>query len=239
MPDFVVSEPAPEEQEPEAGWGERVVGRKVFTGAEDYSPVSLEPRDSSPVNQFDGDLWSLADGLYYVSNGTANRVPKMTVSATAPVGAQNGDLWLDTGDVAFTEVTPVLSAATTSPTGWNSAGGYYRMGPLVVYRFQFVATSSVTAGTGNYRISVPVAAKEPSLSISQTAGTVACWDSNVNARALVTAIFMSGIGDPTYFEGRYNSTWPGGTNTPLQPGGPFTWADGDQISGTIVYEAAV
>jgi hypothetical protein len=135
-----------------------------------------------------------------------------------------------------TRYTPILTAATTDPTNWTSAGEWCRIGPLVWCRFTFLAGASVTAGSGNYRIILPVPATPPPLGVSSGLGTLTCWDSSGNARANVAAILPWPQGD--YIEGRYPATWPTGTSTALGPGTPFTWAQGDQILGTLIYQAA-
>jgi hypothetical protein len=61
--------------------------------------------------------------------------------------------------------TPVLSATTTNPTMGTStlAGSYIDMGHLVMVRTVITIASGFSAGSGVYRVSLPVAPKVNSL----------------------------------------------------------------------------
>lgn len=67
----------------------------------------------------------------------------------------------------WTAWTPVISSATTSPTLSDDAshiteGRYLRVGSLVIARGQIKAgTSGVNAGSGTYRLELPVTAYVP------------------------------------------------------------------------------
>ena len=135
---------------------------------------------------------------------------------------------------SWTSCSPVLTAATTSPSGWETTGAYYRTGAKVAYRFQLTAGASVTAGSGNYRLSLPL----PTVALPSflMVGQATTYDTSTGNRAPLQVFVPSAVTD--YVEFRYSATWLG-ADTPLGPGAPFTWADGDTISGTVVYEAAL
>ena len=59
---------------------------------------------------------------------------------------------------AWTSYDPVLTASTTNPTGWTQTGYYMQAGKLVIARFYVAAGGSMTAGSGTYRVALPVAA---------------------------------------------------------------------------------
>lgn len=135
---------------------------------------------------------------------------------------------------SWTPYSPALTAATTSPSGWATTGAYYRTGAKVAYRFQLTAGASVTAGSGNYRLSLPL----PTVALPsfQMVGSATAFDTSTGNRAPLQVFVPSNV--TGYVEFRYSATWLG-TSTALGPGAPFAWADGDYLSGTVVYEAAL
>ncbi len=135
---------------------------------------------------------------------------------------------------SWTSCSPVLTAATTSPSGWATTGAYYRTGAKVAYRFQLTAGASVTAGSGNYRLSLPL----PTVLLPAflMVGQAVTYDTSTGNLAPLQVFVPSAVTD--YVEFRYSATWLG-ASAALGPGAPFTWADGDNISGTVVYEAAL
>jgi hypothetical protein len=135
----------------------------------------------------------------------------------------------------WTPYTPALTAATTSPTGWTTDGAYYRLGALVQVRFQLIPGASMTAGSGNYRISLPLPATSPGQG-GFFAGRAALYDTSTGARASVDMLIPNGISD--YVEGRYPATWPNGASTPVSNSAPWTWAASDEIIGALTYETA-
>jgi hypothetical protein len=135
----------------------------------------------------------------------------------------------------WTPYTPVLTASTTSPSGWTATGGWYRMGATVVARFALTAGASVSAGSGTYRVSLPVDATAPGAG-GFLVGRAGMYDDSAGARASVDLYLLNGVS--TYVEGRYPATWPNGANTSVSNSAPWTWAANDQIQGLIVYETA-
>ena len=61
--------------------------------------------------------------------------------------------------------SPILTATTTNPSGWTGTGRWYQVGSLVTVRLTLTGGTSVNAGSGTYRIGLPVTAAS-----GQTAG---------------------------------------------------------------------
>lgn len=127
--------------------------------------------------------------------------------------------------------TAPLAAATTNPTGWTTAGAWYQVGSLIVVRFALTAGTGMTAGSGTYRIGLPVTAAS-----GQTAGigTLLMFDASSHASGVAEAY----PADPTYVTLAYPATY-GGTLTAVGAAAPWAWASGDYIRGTLTYEAAL
>ena len=127
----------------------------------------------------------------------------------------------------WTPYTPIVTASTTSPSGWVTTGGWYRVGATVVARFALTAGSSVSAGSGTYRVSLPVDA----MTGDHVAGTVWLLDSSTgnawNAQAWIAAAGYAQI--------RYGA---GGVGASVTGAAPWTWASGDTISGLVMFETA-
>lgn len=131
---------------------------------------------------------------------------------------------------AWTTWTPALTASTTSPTlGTGSAvSGYYKqIGKLVVYwaRIQF-GTAGVAAGTGDYRVSLPVTAAARSGAVF---GQGFIFDDSASTAELCVA--------------RYQSTTTvdliiGSATEVVTNANPWTWAANDYITISGTYEAA-
>ena len=133
----------------------------------------------------------------------------------------------------WTSWTPALTAATTNPTlgtGSSIAGRYCQIGKLVIASFtiQF-GTSGTNAGSGEYRLSLPVAADTTNL----TAGPPMGHAGGYNPKGIYSAM-------------RVSSTtvrfWIGSTGAYLSSttsgGGADTWGNGSQLWGVLTYEAA-
>lgn len=127
--------------------------------------------------------------------------------------------------------TPTLTATTTNPSGWTGTGRWYQVGSLVVCRFKLTAQTGMTAGSGAYRIGLPVTAAS-----GQTAGigTLLLFDASASAVLLAEAY----PADPTYVTLAYPATY-GGTLTAVGAAAPWAWTTGDYIRGTLTYEAAL
>jgi hypothetical protein len=131
-------------------------------------------------------------------------------------------------DMPWISYTPTLTASTTNPTGWTQTGYYMQVGKLVTCKFKLTAG---TAGSGNYRIALPINASVNVADID--AGVIVGYDASPGNFALFNAY----IANTAYIQMGYSTTYLGAfvgvSNT-----GPWTWATGDFIRGTITYEAA-
>lgn len=135
-------------------------------------------------------------------------------------------------DQAWTAYTPTLTASTTNPTNWTQTGYYQIIGKTVFCKFELTATASVTAGSGTYRVALPINANMTMNSWS--AGSVVAFDTSASA---VTHPRIS-IDNAAYVTFWYPTTWPATGNQAVTNTTPFAWASGDKIVGSLTYEAA-
>ncbi|GAA3957780.1 hypothetical protein GCM10023085_45360 [Actinomadura viridis] len=149
----------------------------------------------------------------------------------------NGGSWFEIprrngGGAAWTTYTPALTAVTSTPalgTGALREGAYIRYGPMVTVRANIKAgTSGASGGSGVYMVSLPVAAK--ALSVGEHIGSAETFDASANnVRDGICRI-------------RSATSWTAveivTENTLWGSSGPFAWANNDQLSITITYEAA-
>lgn len=139
-----------------------------------------------------------------------------------------GDPW-----IAY---TPTLTASTTNPTlgtGSTASGFYIAAGKLIIGKAKIVfGSSGAVAGSGQYRLSLPVTAVNTTLNkINQT---TFMSDSSAGANAQPTAYLAA----TTYLQFAYSATWPSGTTTIVTDALPWVWAASDSIEVAFVYEAA-
>ena len=165
--------------------------------------------------------------------GTWTATPRTWVAGEVPTAANFNTDVRDFGRAfadAWTSYTPTLTASTTNPTNWTQTGYYMRAGKLVICKFILTAGASVTAGSGTYRVALPVNA---STTISVGPSMAYVFDSSASA------IMHPRISiDNTAYVGLwYPAAWPSGANTAVGSG-TYTWAQNDQIAGALVYEAA-
>ena len=136
---------------------------------------------------------------------------------------------------AFTSFTPAWTATTTNPVIGNGTltGAYTRVNKLVFAQYTLIPGSTTTFGTGDYRFSFPVTAKNLT-NFSAIFSTCFMFDSNVAQMYSATASMVNSV---TVF--RLNA-FPNSTQTvtPFGPTAPFTLAVNDEIYFSIVYEAA-
>ena len=133
--------------------------------------------------------------------------------------------------------TPALTASTTNPTlGTASvvAGKYTRINKLIVANFSITfGTSGVNAGSGTYRISVPVNAVGTQVFQQNELGSVLLRDSSTQNTMMCHAYLT----DVSYLILAYPGTY-GGILANVTNAAPWTWAASDTLSGQIIYEAA-
>jgi hypothetical protein len=82
------------------------------------------------------------------------------VLTAADLNAAIGTGIISTGLGAWTPYTPSWTGTTTNPALGNGTltGAYWKAGRLVAWRFYLTVGSTTTFGTGNYLMSLPVAA---------------------------------------------------------------------------------
>jgi hypothetical protein len=137
----------------------------------------------------------------------------------------------------WTSYTPILTATTTNPTlgaGSVATGSYARVQNLIVYKYfvQF-GTSGVSAGTGNYKISLPV----PALAITQfydiNNGSGAFFDNSGN----VIYYAHAWIADVNNLSPLHQLSFNGAIQN-ISATAPVVPAASDALSGLVIYRAA-
>lgn len=141
-----------------------------------------------------------------------------------------GDI-LSSRDAAWVAWTPALTASITAPTlgtGSITEGRYRVQGKTVhvtgTIRF---GTASVAAGSGTYRLSLPVAPSLAFRSNSLGIGTVLMRDANTSS-AQVAA--------PDGINAGYVTLWAHGGTGNVGAAAPWTWAAQDRMSFAFTYE---
>lgn len=138
---------------------------------------------------------------------------------------------IDTG--ASTDYTPALTASVSNPTGSGGSveGGYTRQGQQIKgWAIVVFGTSGVGAGSGNYRISLPVAPVPATAGKERPIGSGFLLDSNLGTIRLCLP-FVTTTG--TYAELLYDNATTQVTNA-----APWTWAASDRLHITFDYPAA-
>jgi hypothetical protein len=136
-------------------------------------------------------------------------------------------------DQAWTAYTPTLTASTTNPTNWTQTGYYTTFGKTVFVKFRLTATASVTAGSGTYRIALPLAAST-SLGGDVEVGDINMYDSSAGSQIIGSVYISSSTPTIALFSYPTSLTALGVVTNAA----PYTWASGDTIRGTFTYEAA-
>lgn len=164
-------------------------------------------RPSSPVE---------GQHIYETDN---NAMQKYNGSAWEPVGASRNSF------------TPTLGAATTPPTMGTGAvrNSYYSLvpGPYCVYTFHILfGSSGVSAGSGNYNVSLPISPAAPYATGNTALGTCLLADQSTGFFKVGTLFLASGSSTLGLI---VEST------TIVSNSAPWTWAAGDYITGSIAY----
>jgi hypothetical protein len=137
----------------------------------------------------------------------------------------------------FTNYTPVLTATTTNPTlgtGSSQNGSYARIQNLIIARF-FIrfGTAGVNAGSGNYKVSLPVTAAETNSFFENTVGQTAFYDNSAFA-SFYANVWINDTSNITLtFQNAFN-----GALANLTAAAPVIPAASDAFSGLIIYRAA-
>lgn len=133
---------------------------------------------------------------------------------------------------AWPTYTPTLTAVTTNPTlgtGSTVSGRYNQIGKLVVAQTTIIfGSASVGAGSGAYRVALPVAAQAAETIL----GTGMLYDSSAAQMKHITAIFISSTTAALYLGDAAAAVFE------VTHANPWTWAANDQIWVKFSYEAA-
>jgi len=140
--------------------------------------------------------------------------------------------------MAFTAYTPALTSTGTQPvlgTGSSATGEYVQINKFVYgyFNIQF-GTSGITAGTGNYLISLPVASARTSGAFWQyNVGTGTFGDNSLGTDTMLKFNFNSATTLIAYYWGTFN-----GQIAALGAAAPVGVETQDRVSGFFFYEAA-
>jgi hypothetical protein len=128
---------------------------------------------------------------------------------------------------AWTTYTPTWTTSGTAPALGNGStlGSYMRAGLFTAARGQITMGSTSTFGTGEFRFALPFAAASIGF---DSVGAAVILDSGTT-RYTASSLLGSGASYVVLVVGSVNVVT--GTN-------PMTFANGDQISWTITYQAA-
>lgn len=133
----------------------------------------------------------------------------------------------------FADYVPALTASVTSPTlgsGSSITGRYVRIGDIVIVWVEIkFGSSGVAAGSGTYRISLPVNMSAGMLGLG-TMGVAFLLDSGTT-RNTATVRNDNSNADFVILQAQ-------GTNASVGASSPWTWAANDELELVLVYEAA-
>ena len=131
---------------------------------------------------------------------------------------------------AWQSYTVSWTAATTNPSIGNGtlSGRYTQIGKSVIYSIALVMGSTTTYGSGIWRFSLP---KSVASSSVRYIGQWRAYDTSTDASySGVTSLSSGNSGIIIFSRDQGSST--------LSDVVPFTWASGDELFMTIVYETA-
>lgn len=140
--------------------------------------------------------------------------------------------YVSTGGPAWTAYTPTWTGNTTNPVINNGTivGAYKRSGKEIVFRAEITMGSTTTYGSGQYKISLPVAAKTTQTQFCNShifdTSTGFRWFGQAELSAGTTAALLTYIGTA---DGSYRT---------ISSNQPITLATGDKLSIWGTYEAA-
>jgi hypothetical protein len=176
---------------------------------------------------------TLAEGMFAYTTDTNTL---WLYDGAAWVAAVNASSLNGVGN--WTSYTPVLTAVTTNPTlgsGSVAVGYYAQIGKVVIYSFQIVfGTSGVNAGSGDYRVSLPVTAAFGSAFYGATNGQTIFFDKSANSLYFANAW----LGTTTYLSMLFQTTTNPSPVATLASNNPVVVSTEDAISGLIIYQAA-
>ena len=140
---------------------------------------------------------------------------------------------LNTIGAAWVTFTPTWTAATTNPTLGNGSlsGRYCQINKLVRAEYYLVMGSTTTFGSGIYQFSFPLTAQTP-LGLYSNLGSGVAFDISAANAYTLAANYLNA--STSHFTGRFT----GVGNGDLTAIAPFTFANTDILTYSIIYEAA-
>ncbi len=150
---------------------------------------------------------------------------------------------------AWSDWTPTLTATTTAPTLSNNAshiyeGRYLRVGKLAYFRGQIrVGSAGVNAGSGIYKVALPVTARLPDHSDNLggfMVGQFALWDASTstNYGGGIACSFTGDDGDHAVLAFAGTTGAVGTSAILVSDSNPFTLAASDEFEFWGFYETA-
>lgn len=177
--------------------------------------VAGQPRKPSPIH----------DALQAIANWAAAGLVDADIAAAAAIAISKTALGTFT---PWTTSVPTWTASVNPSIGNGSiAGRHTQIGKLVTYGVLVDIGSTTTFGSGAWKFSLPVAPNSSAL--GKFVGVVFANDTGTAFR-VGSVFFNSSTELILTHHGDSTGGW-GATN-------PHTWATGDSITFTIVYEAA-
>ena len=137
--------------------------------------------------------------------------------------------WYPDFEGRWISYTPGLTASTTSPTNWTGTGFYSQTGKTVFVKGQIVAGASMTAGSGTYRLSLPVNASTSIANVIAD-GSVSLVDASPSVEHTGMIVYIPAS---TYVQLKSGlSAAPSVVSNTV----PWTWAANDSIRFAFTYE---
>lgn len=175
------------------------------------------------------DLQALLNGGLDADNLAALAVTEAKIAAGAVTATKLS--------LPYSTYVPELTATTVNPTYGASptkSGQYIQIGKFVhCFGHINVGGAGFAAGTGDYRISLPVTASVPIANAK--IGTARLVDASAVALALPQCQVISG---GLTLGMSYPAAWPSGASTQVGAAAPWVWAQGDDLFWDISYRAA-
>lgn len=166
-------------------------------------------------------------GLNVAIQGLANAGSTIDLSISGVVSTGPSDM-------AWISYTPTISATTTAPTGWTQNGVYTQVGKIVIVKFHL--TCNGNAGSGNYKITLPITARNTSgSSIADVGVGIGLIYDSSSTNQMYCQFYIPNT-DASYCYLNYQSSLTG--LALVTNAAPWTWAASDFIRGQIQYEAA-
>lgn len=190
------------------------------------------PSTGSPSQTIDGSVvWDTDDNLLTVGDGVGRKTMADTTSAqTLANKTMASPVIPDVAAVggAWATYSPSWTAAVSNPSIGNGSltGRYLQMGKLVAVRIDLRIGTTTTLGSGQWRLTLPVA-------VQGSGG-----DQNIPGLLFVGAISPASVPASLHQSGASSFTDLWSTAGAVNATTPGAWAFGDLLAFTGVYEAA-